>query len=465
MVAVLALCLLAPGSALAGGSGIRLWSNVTKADDSVAIKISLGGFPNEQCTGTVHKGARTHGAGTIGTSKNGGASWSWQVPGNIPGGKWGFSVTCSGGTRLHKASTSFKASGGVGPWSRGLWVPESLHRRSVDQPHSAEGNGGGGGSLYPVGQCTWWVAKHRPDLPFFPGKSGDALNWAKSAAAQGFPVGNIPVVGAVAVFQPNQYDAGSFGHVALVVAVLGKKIRISEANFRGSAGHDMRTIEYSGVSFIYRKGNPAPSLQATITGPAENQSLHGSVAITATSNAPGVRFAAFYYTNPAIRNSGQWESLGDDQTPGNGFSATWDTTSAPNQGGLGGSSVVLRATVLGEDGTPTGAHSDIRVNVANSRTSGGHTYFPYYVVGTCEEGECALHTRSGPGYSSYPITGEKHDGEEVDIVCQGYGENFASRFGGASDVWDKLTDGNWVTDYYVDTPERGVPSAPIPLCP
>jgi surface antigen len=438
---------------------------VTKADNSVAIRVSLGGFPNEQCAGRVRKGSRTADAGTISTSSNGGASWSWQVPGNVSHGQWKFSVTCSGGTHLHRASTSFRASGGIGPQAQGLWVPGSLRRRSVDQPHPAEGNGGGGASLYPVGQCTWWVAKHRPDLPFFPNRSGDALNWAKSAAAQGFPVGDVPAVGAVAVFQPNQYGAGRFGHVALVVAVLGRKIQISEANFRGKAGHDTRTIEYSGVRFIYRKGNPAPSLQATITGPAANQSLHGTVTITAISNAPGVRFAAFYYSNPAVRDSGLWESLGDDQTPDDGFSASWDTTSTPNQGGPGGSSVILRATVLSQDGTPTGADSEVRVNVANSRISGGQTYFPYYVVGTCEDGECALHTRSGPGYSSYPIAGEKHDGEELDVVCQGYGENFASQRGGASDIWDKLTDGNWVTDYYVDTPERGVPSAPVPLCP
>ena len=209
VLACLALGLGTTGSARADGSGIRLWSNVTKADDSVAVRVSLGGFPNEQCAGEIHKGSEVVDAGTVATSANGGASWSWQIPGDVRGGAWEFTVTCSGGPTLHKAKTRFIASGGAGPAAKGLWVPGTLHRRSVDQPHSLEGNGGRGSLSYPTGQSTWWVAEHRPDLPFFPGRSGDAVNWAKAAAAKGFPVGRKPQVGAVAVFEPGQYGAGA----------------------------------------------------------------------------------------------------------------------------------------------------------------------------------------------------------------------------------------------------------------
>jgi surface antigen len=448
----------------AGSNGVELRYNVGRADDSVGIKIELGGFPNELCDGVVSKNGRVADAGETRTSSNGGAIWSWVIPGNVSAGRWRFDVTCSGGRRIHHAHTSFLADAGIGESSRGLWIPGTLRRGEVLQKKKKGGNGGGGSSLYAIGQCTWWVAIHRPDLPFFPRRSGDALNWAKSAAAHGFPVGSVPAVGAVAVFQPNQYGAGRFGHVALVIAVLGREVKISEANFKSKGGHDVRTVPASGLDFIYRKGNPAPSLQAGLTSPSDNATVHGTITVTATSNAPGIRFAAFSYANPAVRASGQWQSLGDDETPADGFSASWDTTSTPNQGGLGGSSVVVRASVLGEDGTPTGAYSDVRVNVANSRSSGGVTYFPYYVVGACDEGECTLHERSGPGYSSYPTIGERHDGEEVDVVCQAYGENFRSEFGGASDVWDRLTSGGWVSDYFVDTPERGVLSPPLPVC-
>jgi surface antigen len=451
------------GGARADGSGIRLWSNVTKADDSVAVRVSLGGFPNEQCAGEIHKGSEVVDAGTVATSANGGASWSWQIPGNVRGGAWEFTVTCSGGPTLHKAKTRFIASGGVGPAAKGLSVPGTLHRRSVDQPHSLEGNGGRGSLSYPIGQSTWWVGEHRPDLPFFPGRSGDALNWAKTAAAKGFPVGRKPQVGAVAVFGPGQYGAGRFGHVALVVAVKGARIRISEAGFRGQ-GHDTRTVGYRGVSFIYRKGNPAPGLSAIFTAPTPDRTVQGTVTITATSNAPGVRFAAYYLTNPADRDSGRWQPLGDDRTPGNGFSVTWDTTAAPNQGSPGAPSVLIRASVLDREGSPTGAFADVRVDLANSRSAGGQTYFPYFVVGTCEEGECGVPMRSGPG-TGYPALGARRDGEELDIVCQAGGEPFTSHFGGTSSIWDKLTDGSWAPDYFANTPVHGAPSPPIPGCP
>lgn len=458
----LALFLGASGGAHASGSGVRLWSNVTKADNSVAIRVSLGGFPNEECAGVIHKGSLVAKAGVVNTSSNGGASWSWQVPGNVRHGKWGFGVTCSGGPQLHKAKTSFTASGGVGPSAKGLWIPGTLHRRSVQQPRSAVGNGGRGSLSYPIGQCTWWVAERRPDLPFFPGRSGDALNWAVSAASQGFPVGRTPKVGAVAVFQPGEYGAGRFGHVAFVVAVRGKKMTISEAGLRGR-GHDTRTIGHRGVSFIYAKGNPEPEISAAITTPAANQTVQGTVTVTATSNAPGLRFAAYYLTDPAEPGSGQWESLGEDLAPSDGFSAAWNSTAAPNQGGPNGATVILRATVLGKDGEPTGAYSDVRVNVANSVTANGHTYFPYFVVGACEEGECAIRTRSGPG-PKYPVVGEKHEGDELDIVCQAAGETFTSHLGGSSTIWDMLTDGSWVPDYFADTPGHGSLSPPVPTC-
>ena len=62
------------------------------------------------------------------------------------------------------------------------------------------------------------------------------------------------------------------------------------------------------------------------------------------------------------------------------------------------------------------------------------------------------------------MLGSNHDGDEVDVVCQAYGQKLVSKFSGGSSVWDKLTGGGWVSDYFVDTPERGALSAPIPSC-
>ena len=467
IVLALSTCFLGlPATAIAAGSSINLSSNVTSAD-TVGVKVTMGGFRYERCVPHISKGRLTVAAPVVDTSKKGGAKWSWLVPGNVGAGRWRFSVSCSGGLRRHRASKSFLVEAGIGRRAKGLWIPGSMHYEAVKvrTKSTGIGNGSGEGPLYPVGQCTWWVALRRPDLPLFSGKSGNALNWAQSAAKAGFPVGTVPAAAAVAVFQPGQYGAGRFGHVAYVTAVAGGKITISEANFRGRAGHDTRTIDSSGLQFIYRKGEMGPPPDVQLLAPQADASVHGAINLSAKSNFPAVRFEVFSYSNPAEQLSGNWVVIADDKDPSDGFSASWDTTTIPNQGGPGGSSVVVTAVALDGNSNPTEARSSARVNVANSRNEGGQTFYPYYVVGTCEDGQCGLHLRSGPGYSSYPIVGTKYDGEEIDIVCQSYGEAFTAPSGGSSSIWDQLTNGDWVIDYYVDTPGRGVPSPPLPPCP
>jgi hypothetical protein len=93
------------------------------------------------------------------------------------------------------------------------------------------------------------------------------------------------------------------------------------------------------------------------------------------------------------------------------------------------------------------------------------TYYVHHVTGTCADGACGLKERAGPGYSTYAQTGIKNEGEEVDIVCQAQGELVTPNHGTASTVWDRLTDNQWVTDVYVDTPGLGGAfSPPIPQC-
>jgi surface antigen len=127
------------------------------------------------------------------------------------------------------------------------------------------GNGAAGANPYPHGQCTWWVWSRRPDLPWFSGNSGNASNWISSAQAHGIATGTVPVVGAVAVFQPGQYGAGGYGHVAYVERVQGSNIVISEANAGGPPG-SQRTIGSSGLHFVY--GGPAGNGPGTPPPPA-----------------------------------------------------------------------------------------------------------------------------------------------------------------------------------------------------
>jgi hypothetical protein len=90
-------------------------------------------------------------------------------------------------------------------------------------------------------------------------------------------------------------------------------------------------------------------------------------------------------------------------------------------------------------------------------------FYTFHVTGTCRDGACGLRVRTGPGYSSYPYTRVVYDGNAVDIVCQTLGETVSNGYA-SSAVWDRLTDGGYVSDFYIDTPNIGTWSPPIPRC-
>lgn len=92
--------------------------------------------------------------------------------------------------------------------------------------------------------------------------------------------------------------------------------------------------------------------------------------------------------------------------------------------------------------------------------------YTHHVYGTCADGACGLHIRSGPGYSSYSAIGSLVDGSTVQIVCQSIGETVgpSPATGNSSAIWDKLDSGGWVSDLYIDTPNAGTWSPPIPQC-
>jgi hypothetical protein len=99
-----------------------------------------------------------------------------------------------------------------------------------------------------------------------------------------------------------------------------------------------------------------------------------------------------------------------------------------------------------------------------SSSSGPQVYW-YNVYHTCANGKCGLRLHSGPGFSSYPVTRVLVDGDAVGIVCQARGEPVSGIDGSSSDVWDRLVEGDWAADFYVDTPgTTGSFSPPIPAC-
>lgn len=80
---------------------------------------------------------------------------------------------------------------------------------------------------YDYGYCTWYVANQIP----VPGNWGNAATWSYYAPLSGWTVSPVPRVGAIA---QTPYAAGGEGHVAIVEAVNGDMIKISDMN--GLAG-------------------------------------------------------------------------------------------------------------------------------------------------------------------------------------------------------------------------------------
>ncbi|MGW0553170.1 glycoside hydrolase domain-containing protein [Streptomyces sp. NPDC002926] len=70
----------------------------------------------------------------------------------------------------------------------------------------------------------------------------------------------------------------------------------------------------------------------------------------------------------------------------------------------------------------------------------------------------ALHARTGPS-TGYPVSTSYAPGSALKVVCQAPGSAV-----GTTAVWDKLSDGTYVTDYYVSTPSNTGYSAPLPRC-
>ncbi|SNS63284.1 glycoside hydrolase domain-containing protein [Actinacidiphila glaucinigra] len=70
----------------------------------------------------------------------------------------------------------------------------------------------------------------------------------------------------------------------------------------------------------------------------------------------------------------------------------------------------------------------------------------------------ALKARSGPS-TAHPVVTTHPPGSSLSVVCQTPGLKVST-----TSVWDKLTDGTYVSDHYVSTPSATGYSAPLPRC-
>jgi surface antigen/uncharacterized protein YraI len=186
---------------------------------------------------------------------------------------------------------------------------------------------------------------------------------------------------------------------------------------------------------------------------------------------------------PAVRgNAGEWLSeaqrggIATGSTPAVGAVAVF----LPYVGGAGQYGHVAYVEAVGGDGTVTiseynwaGYHRGPTIRrVAAASVSGfiyggpvrtpGYTPPPrvpttlYHVYGTGREG---LAEHSAPDTSS-TRTGTLANGASVNVICQ---TQSASVVNGSA-IWDKLDNGSFVSDYFVDTPNVGSFTPSIARC-
>ncbi len=100
-------------------------------------------------------------------------------------------------------------------------------------------------------------------------------------------------------------------------------------------------------------------------------------------------------------------------------------------------------------------HGGVKINIDSDRFDApvATVGYAYQVTSLAN-----LNGRSGPKTST-PIVQAYAPGATVGVVCQTAGTKI-----GTTSVWNKLTDGNYVSDYYVSTPSNTSYSAPLPRC-
>jgi uncharacterized protein YraI len=100
-------------------------------------------------------------------------------------------------------------------------------------------------------------------------------------------------------------------------------------------------------------------------------------------------------------------------------------------------------------------HGGVKINIDSDRFDA-----PVATVGYAYQitSSANLNGRSGPKTST-PVVTTHPPGATVTVVCQTPGTKI-----GTTSVWNKLTDGNYVSDYYVSTPSNTGYSAPLPRC-
>lgn len=158
----------------------------------------------------------------------------------------------------------------------------------------------------------------------------------------------------------------------------------------------------------------------------------------------GARHLSDYYTSTGYaRPDALWIARWDGSAALTGWSGISNAKWANHQ----------RAKQYRGDHNET--HGGVTINIDSDRFDGpvASVTFDYHVTA-----DPTLYVRSGPA-TSYPVVGSYQYGASIEVVCQAAGSKVHD-----TTVWNKLSDGSYASDHYVDTPSQTTYSAPLPKC-
>jgi hypothetical protein len=224
-----------------------------------------------------------------------------------------------------------------------------------------------------------------------------------------------PMPGDLIIESPARANA-YYGHVAVVDTVVGATINAVEQNTQHPVGNKW------------------------IDNPRHTYTLHGLSISGGYAPVRGVMHSLKnHLSQPAPAAPTPQPTPSHARAIGWGESASVVPTAHPAAtpapaGGIGAAAIAAAAAAIAHLATPAPA-----AGVSFRLTS-------------------TVNVRAGPG-TLYHVIGSLPAGRAVTMVCQAHGTSV-----NGSTIWDQLSTGGWVTDYYVNTPGFNVFAAGIRRC-
>jgi len=399
--------------------------------------------------------------------------FSWTVPPKVTSGVRSVNVICSG----EKAVVDIKVQGNTS--GRELPLATHIHVQVVRSTEPAKITGKGGVSFPPYGtvlvSAASWFGGHGVNV-YSNGSVNDTGYYQCVELANQFMVaehfgpaiwgnanllyadapttyydkflngsGYVPVPGDLIVL-----GGGAYGHVVVVDTVAGSYVNVVEQNASPTGRNDIPLsgstlgTEYgmSVIGIIHAKANGTPPPPP----PPPSSGNYGPYLTTNTTIPLNERSAASTGASLTGTLSGGTSVYISCQTKGTNVngSSIWDKL-------VNGSYVSdywVNTPVFASWSPPIPQCS------GGSPPPSPTSYGPYHTTNTT----IPLNERSTPSTSA-TITGALPGDSTVYITCQTTGTNV-----GGTDIWDQLSTGSYVSDYWVNTPNFNAASPPIPHC-